>query len=91
MSAPADAAPTWKRAPCRLCGVGCGLLIGIENGKAVAVRGDPDSPVSHGLAYAKGYYSVRALYVADRLSRATVRRDGVRAEVPMREARMEPC
>jgi nitrate reductase (cytochrome) len=78
--------PTWKKAPCRLCGVGCGLLIGIENGKAVAVRGDPDSPVSQGLACAKGYYSVRALYGADRLTRATVRRGGARAEVPMRDA-----
>jgi nitrate reductase NapA len=37
---------TWKRAPCRLCGVGCGLLIGIAGGRAVAVKGDPDSPVN---------------------------------------------
>jgi nitrate reductase (cytochrome) len=81
-----DAATIWKKAPCRLCGVGCGLMIGIENGKAVAVRGDPDSPVSKGLACAKGYYSVRALYGADRLTRATVRRDGARTAVPMREA-----
>jgi nitrate reductase NapA len=35
----------WKKAPCRFCGVGCGVLIGIENGKAVAVKGDPNSPV----------------------------------------------
>ena len=80
------ALPVWKRAPCRLCGVGCGLSIGVENGKAVAVRGDPDSPVSQGLACAKGYYSVGALYGADRLTRATVRRGGGRAQVPMREA-----
>ena len=54
--------PVWKKTPCRLCGVGCGLLVGIQNGRAVAVKGDPDSPVSSGLACAKGYYSVQALY-----------------------------
>ena len=38
--APAVAqALTWKKTPCRFCGVGCGLLVGIENGRAVAVRG----------------------------------------------------
>ena len=39
---------TWKKSPCRFCGVGCGLLIGITKGKAVAVKGDPDSPVNKG-------------------------------------------
>jgi nitrate reductase NapA len=24
----------WKKAPCRFCGVGCGVLIGLEKGKA---------------------------------------------------------
>jgi nitrate reductase NapA len=33
---------TWMKTPCTFCGVGCGLLIQIENGRAVAVRGDPD-------------------------------------------------
>jgi nitrate reductase NapA len=66
----------WKKAPCRLCGVGCGLLVAIENGRAVAVKGDPDSPVSKGLACAKGYYSVQALYGRDRITRAMVRRAG---------------
>jgi nitrate reductase NapAB chaperone NapD len=50
------------RTPCRFCGVGCGLLVGLENGRAVAVRGDPDSPVNRGLACVKGYHSVQALY-----------------------------
>ncbi len=74
--------PVWKKTPCRLCGVGCGLLVGIENGRAVAVKGDPDSPVSKGLACVKGYHSVQALYGPDRITRAMVRRDGVLVEVP---------
>lgn len=77
---------TWKKSPCRFCAVGCGLLIGIENGRAVAVRGDPDSPVSRGLACVKGYHSVQALYGQDRITRARVRRGGQLVEVPIQEA-----
>jgi nitrate reductase NapA len=80
-------APTiWKKTPCRLCGVGCGLLVGIEDGRAVAVKGDPDSPVSKGTACVKGYYSVQALYGRDRITRAQVRRDGAMVEVPLAHA-----
>lgn len=78
--------PIWKKTPCRLCGVGCGLLVGIENGRAVAVKGDPDSRVSRGLACAKGYYSVQALYAKDRITRALVRRNNALVEVPINEA-----
>ena len=77
---------TWKKTPCRFCGVGCGLLVAIEGGRAVAVRGDPDSPVNRGLACVKGYHSVQALYGQDRLTRAMVRRNGRLVPVPMREA-----
>ncbi len=77
---------TWHRTPCRFCGVGCGLLVGIEDGRAVAVRGNPDSPVNRGLACVKGYHSVQALYGQDRLTRARVRRNGSLQEVPIDEA-----
>ena len=81
-----QASPVWKRAPCRLCGVGCGLLVGIEGGRAIAVKGDPDSPVSKGLACVKGYNSVQALSGSDRIRRAMIRRDGALVEVPLPEA-----
>ena len=81
-----DAALVWRKTPCRFCGVGCGLLVGIEDGRAVAVRGDPDSPVNRGLACVKGYHSVQALYGQDRLRRALVRRGGRLVEVPLQEA-----
>ena len=79
-------ATVWKRAPCQLCGVGCGLLVGIQNGRAVAVKGDPDSPVNRGLACVKGYHSVQSLYGRDRITRPSVRRGGALVEVPMSEA-----
>ncbi len=85
LSHPRDgpAGPIWKKTPCRLCGVGCGLLVGVENGRAVAVKGDPDSPVSKGSACVKGYNSVQALYGRDRITRAMVRRNGLLVEVPL--------
>ena len=63
----------WKPAPCNLCGVGCGLLIGIQGGRAVAVKGDPDHPVNRGMACVKGYYGIQALYARDRITRPLLR------------------
>ncbi len=88
-SAIAEARPAalqWKKAPCRFCGTGCGVLVGIEGGRAVAVKGDPDSPVNRGLLCVKGYHVVQALYGEDRLQKALVRRDGKFVEVPIQEA-----
>lgn len=76
----------WKKAPCRFCGVGCGLLIGINQERAVAVKGDPASPVNKGLACVKGYHSVMALYGKDRLKTAYVRKGGELVETPITEA-----
>ena len=75
--------PVWKKAPCRLCGVGCGLLVGIQGGQAVAVKGDPASAVGDGLACAKGYYAIQTLYSKDRLRRALIRRGNAMVEVPI--------
>lgn len=82
----AEPLPSWKKAPCRLCGVGCGLEIGIEGSRAVAVRGDPDSSVSKGLACAKGYHSIQALYARDRITRALIRRSSSLITAPASEA-----
>ena len=76
----------WQKAPCRFCGVGCGLLVGLQEGRAVAVRGDPESTVNRGLCCVKGYHSVQALYGRDRLTTAMVRRNGRMEEVPIAEA-----
>lgn len=76
----------WRKTPCRMCGVACGLLVAIDSGRAAAAKGDPASPVSKGLACARGYYSVQALYGRDRISRAMIRRGGSLAAVPIIEA-----
>ena len=76
----------WNKTPCRFCGVGCGLLVGISDGKAVAVKGDPSSPVNKGLCCVKGYHSVQALYGKDRLKKAYIRKDGKLVESSVTEA-----
>ncbi len=76
----------WKKAPCRFCGVGCGVLVGIEKGKAVAVKGDPKSPVNKGLCCVKGYYSVMAMYGKDRLTYPLVKKNGSYVKTTMKEA-----
>ncbi len=81
-----DQGISWKKTPCRFCGVGCGLLVGLQGGKAVAVKGDPASEVNKGLACVKGYHSIQALYGKDRLKKAYVRKDGVLVETPIKEA-----
>ena len=77
---------TWKKAPCRFCGTGCGLLIGVSGDRAVAVKGDPNSSVNKGLCCVKGYHSIQALYGADRITTAKVKRNGKMEEVPINEA-----
>jgi anaerobic selenocysteine-containing dehydrogenase len=48
------AVDTWVRTTCGYCSVGCGMLIGVRDDKAVAVQGDPDHPVNRGRLCPKG-------------------------------------
>ncbi len=59
---------TWGKAPCRYCGTGCGVEVGVKDGKVMAVRGDQASPVNKGLLCVKGYHLPAMLYGEDRLT-----------------------
>jgi assimilatory nitrate reductase catalytic subunit len=48
------AADHWVRTTCGYCSVGCGMFIGVRDGQAVAVKGDPDHPVNLGRLCPKG-------------------------------------
>ncbi|WP_419175318.1 molybdopterin-dependent oxidoreductase [Desulfosediminicola sp.] len=76
----------WQKSPCRFCGTGCGVLVGVSDGRAVAVKGDPNCSVNKGLCCMKGYHSVQALYGKDRLTKAQVRKNGTLVDVPIQEA-----
>ena len=63
----------WDKAPCRFCGTGCGVEVGVSEGKVVAVRGDEQNPVNKGLLCAKGYHLPGFLYGRDRLKKPLLR------------------
>ncbi|MCG8588220.1 MAG: molybdopterin-dependent oxidoreductase, partial [Proteobacteria bacterium] len=57
----------WGKAPCRFCGTGCGVEVGVADGRVQAVRGDRASAVNRGLLCVKGYHLPAFLYGEDRL------------------------
>ncbi len=63
----------WDKAPCRFCGTGCSVLVGVDEGRVVATQGDPDSPVNRGLNCIKGYFLSKIMYGEDRLTRPLLR------------------
>ncbi len=64
----------WDKAPCRFCGVGCGVLVGTQDGRVVATQADPLAPVNRGVNCVKGYYLSKILYGADRLTTPLLRK-----------------
>ncbi|HEX6734806.1 MAG TPA: periplasmic nitrate reductase subunit alpha [Azonexus sp.] len=75
-----DAAITqlkWDKAPCRFCGVGCGVNVGVKDGRVVATHGDINAEVNRGINCVKGYFLSKIMYGADRLTEPLLRmRDG---------------
>jgi nitrate reductase NapA len=76
----------WDKAPCRYCGTGCGVEVGVRDGKVMAVRGDAASPVNKGLLCVKGYHLPAMLYGRDRLLHPLLRRDGRLVRISWDEA-----
>jgi nitrate reductase NapA len=76
--APPESTWRWDKAPCRFCGVGCGVLVATAKGKVVAVKGDPDSPVNRGLLCAKGLSLPQVHAAEDRLTTPLLRKRGGR-------------
>ncbi|MDO8794903.1 MAG: molybdopterin-dependent oxidoreductase [Vicinamibacterales bacterium] len=69
-------AERWVHTTCGYCSVGCGMFIGVANGKAVAVRGNPDHPVNHGLLCPKGLSEHEAIHVEGRAVAPMLKRGG---------------
>jgi len=67
----------WDKGVCRYCGTGCGVLVGVKDGRVVATQGDPDAPVNKGLNCVKGYFLSKIMYGKDRLTKPLLRmKDG---------------
>ncbi len=67
----------WDKAPCRFCGVGCGVMVATHSDRVVATHGDVKADVNRGLNCVKGYFLSKILYGPDRLQQPLLRmRDG---------------
>ncbi len=62
----ASASRTTALAQCPYCGVGCGTVIQVENGKIVSMQPDKKHPTNKGLQCIKGLTAAEPMYV-DRL------------------------
>jgi len=63
----------WSKAPCRFCGTGCGVVVGVKGNRVVATRGDADAEVNKGLNCVKGYFLSKIMYGEDRLTTPLLR------------------
>ncbi|WP_112244548.1 molybdopterin oxidoreductase family protein [Kribbella monticola] len=66
----------WVQSACVLCSNGCGMDIGVQDGRIVGVRGRSEDRVNHGRLGPKGLFGWQANNSPDRLTTPLVRRDG---------------
>lgn len=85
-AAPVPEDLTWYKTVCRYCGVGCGVMAGVKDGKLAAVKGDDQNPVNRGLLCVKAYYLHKMQNAPDRIRKPLVRRDGQLVDATWDEA-----
>lgn len=71
-----DAADSWIQSACVLCSNGCGLDIGVKDGRIIGVRGRADDHVNRGRLGPKGLHGWEANNSADRLTSPLIRKNG---------------
>jgi formate dehydrogenase major subunit len=61
---------------CPYCAVGCGMLVGVRDGKIVNIEGNPDSPINRGTLCPKGAASFQLAVNPLRTTQVLYRRPG---------------
>jgi anaerobic selenocysteine-containing dehydrogenase len=79
-------ADRWVKTTCGYCSVGCGMLIGVKDGKAVSARGNPDHPVNRGKLCPKGLSEHHVLDAPGRATTPLLRKNGKLVPVSWDEA-----
>ena len=64
----------WNKAPCRFCGTGCHVSVGVKDDRVVGIRGEKLAEVNKGLLCVKGYHVGLILYGKDRLTQPLLRK-----------------
>lgn len=83
---PVEDGLTWDKAPCRFCGTGCQVQVGVRDGRVMAIAGDRQAPVNKGLLCVKGYHVGGVLYGTDRLRKPQKRVNGRLVDIEWDEA-----
>ncbi|WP_018620893.1 molybdopterin oxidoreductase family protein [Spirosoma luteum] len=76
----------WVQSACVLCSNGCGMDIGVKDGRIVGVRGRAVDAVNHGRLGPKGLHGWVANNSQDRLTKPLIRRNGKLEEASWDEA-----
>ena len=69
-------ADQWVQTTCGYCSVGCGMFIGVRDGRAVTVRGNPNHPVNEGMLCPKGLSEHHTIHAPNRARRPLMKRNG---------------
>tara|TARA_R110001606_G_scaffold399033_1_gene580038 strand:+ start:7026 stop:9854 length:2829 start_codon:yes stop_codon:yes gene_type:complete len=85
----ADEPERWVQSACVLCSNGCGLDIGVKEGKIVGVRGRTDDRVNRGRLGPKGLHGWIANHSDNRLTQPLIRRDSGQLEPASWDEAME--
>ncbi|HYM76850.1 MAG TPA: nitrate reductase [Candidatus Dormibacteraeota bacterium] len=76
----------WISTTCGYCSVGCGMFIGVKDGRAVTVRGNPNHPVNLGKLCPKGLSEHYTLDAPNRAKHPLLRKNGKLVPVSWDEA-----
>ena len=79
-------ADRWVPTTCGYCSVGCGILIGVRQNRAVSVRGNPNHPVNRGKLCPKGLSEHHTLHAESRAKFPLLRKAGKLMRVNWDEA-----
>ncbi|MBN2032988.1 MAG: molybdopterin-dependent oxidoreductase [Deltaproteobacteria bacterium] len=61
---------------CRMCEQGCGMVVTVENGRPVKVKGSKNHPYNQGWLCAKGRASLDFFYSPERLTSPLIKKEG---------------
>jgi assimilatory nitrate reductase catalytic subunit len=76
----------WVATTCGYCSVGCGMFVGVKDGRAVSVRGNPDHPVNRGMLCPKGLSEHYTISAPNRARYPLLRQNGTLSRVSWDDA-----
>ena len=75
----------WKKSVCRYCGVGCGVQVGLKEGKVTHIKGD-DEASNKGIICIKGALLKDLYNIPNRLTTPKIRKNGKLVDASWEEA-----